>query len=84
MEQEQHPGRTPALAATAAAAAGLAGGLAIGARRRRSPVRDIAHTLAQLHRDLYAVRQQAELSQKQSPVEVVLSALTSRRLPRHG
>jgi hypothetical protein len=33
--------------------------------------------------DLRAVRAQAEQSRRQSPIEVVLSALTSRRLPRH-
>ena len=37
-----------------------------------------------LQRDVRAVREQAEQSRRQSPVEVVLSALTSRRLPRHS
>jgi hypothetical protein len=40
--------------------------------------------LGDLDADLRAVREQADQSRKQSPIEVVLSALTSRRLPRHG
>jgi hypothetical protein len=39
--------------------------------------------LAELGDDLRAVRALAEQPQRQSPIEVVLSALTSRRLPRH-
>jgi hypothetical protein len=37
-----------------------------------------------LQRDLRAVREQAEQSRRQSPIEVLLSGLTSRRLPRSG
>jgi hypothetical protein len=37
-----------------------------------------------LQRDVRAVREQAEQSRRQSPVEVLLTGLTSRRLPRHG
>jgi hypothetical protein len=33
--------------------------------------------------DVRAVRAQAQQSRRQSPIEVLLSALTSRRLPRH-
>jgi hypothetical protein len=35
-----------------------------------------------LERDVRALREQADASRRQSPIEVVLSALTSRRLPR--
>jgi hypothetical protein len=37
-----------------------------------------------MQRDVRAVREQAEQSRRQSPVEVLLTGLTSRRLPRHG
>lgn len=77
--------------AGAAAAAGLAGGVAIGARRKPSALQHLAReigsagrSLGQLQTDLHAVREQAEETHKQSPVEVLLSALTSRRLPKHG
>jgi len=36
----------------------------------------------ELERDVHALRAQAEVARRQSPIEVVLSALTSRRLPR--
>jgi hypothetical protein len=39
--------------------------------------------VASVQRDVRAVREQAELAQHQSPIEVLLSGLTSRRLPRH-
>jgi hypothetical protein len=39
--------------------------------------------VAGMQADMRAVRLQAEQSRRQSPIEVVLSALTSRRLPRH-
>jgi hypothetical protein len=35
-----------------------------------------------LETDVRALREQAEQARRQSPIEVVLSALTSRRLPR--
>lgn len=40
--------------------------------------------VAGMQADVRAVRAQAEQSRRQSPIEVLLSALTSRRLPRHG
>jgi hypothetical protein len=39
--------------------------------------------VAGMQADVRAVRAQAAQSRRQSPIEVVLSALTSRRLPRH-
>ena len=39
--------------------------------------------VAGMQADVRAVRAQAEQSQRQSPIEVLLSGLTSRRLPRH-
>ena len=39
--------------------------------------------MAGMQADVRAVRAQAEQSQRQSPIEVLLSGLTSRRLPRH-
>jgi hypothetical protein len=35
-----------------------------------------------LESDVRALREQADSTRRQSPIEVVLSALTSRRLPR--
>jgi hypothetical protein len=35
-----------------------------------------------LENDVRALREQADATRRQSPIEVVLSALTSRRLPR--
>ena len=40
--------------------------------------------VAEMQADVRAVRAQAEQSRRQSPIEVLLSGLTSRRLPRHG
>ena len=40
--------------------------------------------VADMQADVRAVREQAEQSRRQSPIEVLLSGLTSRRLPRHG
>jgi hypothetical protein len=39
--------------------------------------------IAEMQADIRAVRAQAEDSRRQSPIEVLLSGLTSRRLPRH-
>jgi hypothetical protein len=39
--------------------------------------------IAEMQADIRAVRAQAEHSQRQSPIEVLLSGLTSRRLPGH-
>jgi hypothetical protein len=39
---------------------------------------------AEMQSDVRAVRAQAEQSRRQSPIEVLLSGLTSRRLPRRG
>jgi hypothetical protein len=52
----------------------------------KSGVRQAARAgqwMAGLQADIRAVRAQAEQSRRQSPIEVLLSALTSRRLPRH-
>jgi hypothetical protein len=38
--------------------------------------------LYELESDVRALRAQAETARRQSPIEIVLSALTSRRLPR--
>jgi hypothetical protein len=80
-------------AATAGLAAGAALGSAIRGRKRPrvlglpmpkgSELKSGAEWLARMQSDVRAVRAQAEQSRKQSPIEVVLSALTSRRLPRH-
>jgi hypothetical protein len=40
--------------------------------------------VAEMQADVRAVRAQAEQSRRQSPIEVLLSGLTSRRLPRRG
>jgi hypothetical protein len=40
--------------------------------------------VADMQADIRAVRAQAEDSRRQSPIEVLLAGLTSRRLPRHG
>jgi hypothetical protein len=39
---------------------------------------------ADLQADVRALRAQAEQSRRQSPIEVLLTGLTSRRLPRRG
>lgn len=86
------------LIAGGAAAAGLAAGTVVGTKllsRRRTRVLGVpmpkaseimsgAEWLGRMQSDLRAVRAQAEVSRKQSPIEVVLSALTSRRLPKHS
>jgi len=38
--------------------------------------------LYELESDVRALREQADATRRQSPIEVLLSALTSRRLPR--
>ena len=40
--------------------------------------------VAEMQSDVRAVRAQAEQSRRQSPIEVLLTGLTSRRLPRRG
>jgi hypothetical protein len=40
--------------------------------------------VADMQADVRAVRAQAEQSRRQSPIEVLLSGLTTRRLPRRG
>jgi hypothetical protein len=40
--------------------------------------------LYELESDVRALRAQAEEGRRQSPIEVLLSGLTSRRLPRKG
>jgi hypothetical protein len=52
----------------------------------KSGVRQAARAgqwIAGMQADVRAVRAQAEQSRRQSPIEVLLSGLTSRRLPRH-
>ncbi|HEX7292288.1 MAG TPA: hypothetical protein VF250_14295 [Conexibacter sp.] len=54
-------------------------------RELRSGMRHATRTgrrLYALERDVRALREQADASRRQSPIEVVLAALTSRRLPR--
>ena len=40
--------------------------------------------VVEMQSDVRAVRAQAEQSRRQSPIEVLLTGLTSRRLPRRG
>jgi hypothetical protein len=54
-------------------------------REMRSGARQVARAgrrLYELENDVRALRAQADTARRQSPIEVVLSALTSRRLPR--
>lgn len=54
-------------------------------RELRGGVEQVARAgrrLYQLESDVRALRVQAEETRRQSPIEVVLSGLTSRRLPR--
>jgi len=54
-------------------------------REMRDGALDVARAgrrIYQLESDVRALRAQADNAQRQSPIEVVLSALTSRRLPR--
>jgi hypothetical protein len=54
-------------------------------REVRDGARGVAQAgrrLYQLESDVHALRVQADSARRQSPIEVVLSALTSRRLPR--
>jgi hypothetical protein len=76
-----------------AAAAGIAGGYLISRRQRsrHSALVELAREigaasirLGRLSSDLQAVREEAGERRRQSPIEVVLAGLTSRRLPRHG
>jgi hypothetical protein len=80
-------------AAMAGLAAGALAGVKVRSRRRPralgvplprgSEVKSGLEWLGRMQSDVRAVRSQAEQSRRQSPIEVVLSALTSRRLPRH-
>jgi hypothetical protein len=85
----------PAIA-VGTAVAGLAGGVLIGrgsgargAWRRRTGIGEVARQLrragksaGELAVEVRRLREQASEPQRQSPIEVVLSGLTSRRLPR--
>lgn len=54
-------------------------------REMRNGARGVAQAgrrFYQLESDVRALRQQADTARRQSPIEVVLSALTSRRIPR--
>lgn len=55
-----------------------AGEMRSGARQ----VARVGRRLYALETDVHALREQADGARRQSPIEVVLSALTSRRLPR--
>jgi hypothetical protein len=82
-----------AAAGLAAGAAGTLLGSKLRSRRRRrvlgvrmprgAEIKSGAEWLGRMQSDLRAVHAQAAESRKQSPIEVVLAALTSRRLPRH-
>jgi hypothetical protein len=50
---------------------------------RGSELRSAGRWALQTQQDVRALRAQAEQSRRQSPIEVLLSGLTSRRLPRH-
>lgn len=55
------------------------------AHEMRTGARHVAQAgrrLYELESDVRALRAQADASRRQSPVEVLLSALTTRRLPR--
>ena len=86
------PAATGAIAG-GAAAAGIAGGYLISRRlrSRRSALAELAREigaasirLGRLSTDLQAVREEAGEHRRQSPIEVLLSGLTSRRLPRNS
>jgi hypothetical protein len=56
-------------------------------REMRAGARQVARAgrrLYELESDVRVLRDQADASRRQSPIEVVLSALTSRRLPRRS
>jgi hypothetical protein len=86
----------PAITAGTAAAAGI-GGVLIGRAtksgrwgRRNGGVGELAKQLSragkgagELAVEVRRMREQANEPRRQSPIEVVLSGLTSRRLPRH-
>jgi hypothetical protein len=81
--------KVPAIAA-GTAVAGVAGGVLIGRRSRRNGVAELTRQLGRAGRsagelaiEVRRLREQASESDRQSPLEVVLSGLTSRRLPRH-
>ena len=84
--------RVPAIAA-GATAAGLAGGLALGSRRRKSALVSTAEALGKVAKELRSARELAsgttndvrrirkvlDESNRRSPIEVVLDGLTHRR-----
>jgi len=51
-------------------------------RHGAAGVAQAGRRLYRLESDVHALREQADGARRQSPIEVVLSALTSRRLPR--
>lgn len=51
-------------------------------RDRAKHIAQAGRKLYQLESDVRALRTQADSTQRQSPIEVLLSALTSRRIPR--
>ncbi len=87
--------KVPAITA-GTAAAGLAGGVLIGRATRsrgrwghRNGIGEVAKQLGragksagELAIEMRRMRDQASEARRQSPIEVVLSGLTSRRLPR--
>jgi hypothetical protein len=88
--------RGPAITA-GTTAAGIAGGVLIGRAKRqpgrwgrRNSLGDLARQLGragksagELAVEVRRIREQANEPKRQSPIEVVLGSLTSRRLPRH-
>jgi hypothetical protein len=88
--------KRPAITA-GTAAAGIAGGVLIGRATkppgrwgRRNGLGDLARQLGRVGKsagelavEVRRIREQADEPKRQSPIEVVLSSLTSRRLPRH-
>jgi hypothetical protein len=84
----------PAIAA-GSAVAGIAGGVLIGrgtarGRSRNGGFAELAKQLGRASRsaselagEVRQIREQAHEPKRQSPIEVVLSGLTSRRIPRH-
>ncbi len=98
MEQSTTRSAAPSRAATGAiaggaAAAGMAGGFLASRllRPHRSGTAELARQIAvasvnvgRLSNDVQTMRAEAGEHRRQSPIEVLLSGLTSRRLPRRG
>jgi len=59
-------------------------GMPLPRSRELRSVARAGRRLYELESDVRALREQADSARRQSPIEVVLSALTSRRLPRRS